>query len=320
MEKPLNKLDVKHISEPTNEILNYIDNRRKGIVKSLKTRWRKFNNVCMGGIEPNTIITIAGISGSGKSAFANSLETDLFDLNPNKEFIVLSFSFEMVSSKQVGRKLSYKTRKTTSELYSAVPEQYKPSDEEFEKLKYYAEDIRRYPIFYVDRPGNVEQIRNTIIDFKKKIGDKWLIIMLDHTLLTRGKSGEKERETIADLQKLFMEAKKWGETTIIQLSQLNRNIETAERINNLTLHYPTRADLFGSDSVYHASDIVIVLHRPEILQIDKYGRNELPVKDLVYAHIIKNREGEAKILVFKNNLKYNSIEETTLSQVYDQIN
>lgn len=65
METQLNKLDIKHISEPTKEILEYIDNRRKGVVKSLKTRWRKFNNACMGGIEPNTIITVAGISGSG---------------------------------------------------------------------------------------------------------------------------------------------------------------------------------------------------------------------------------------------------------------
>jgi hypothetical protein len=53
-------LKYRHIKEPTEEIVEYIDKRRKGITKSLSTRWSKFNNICMGGIEPNTIYTIAG--------------------------------------------------------------------------------------------------------------------------------------------------------------------------------------------------------------------------------------------------------------------
>ena len=91
MEPPLNKLEYVHIETPTREILKYIDNRRKGIVRSLRTKWKKFNRQCMGGIEPNTIYTIAGVSGSGKSSFANSMETDLFDLNSREDFVVLSF-------------------------------------------------------------------------------------------------------------------------------------------------------------------------------------------------------------------------------------
>jgi ABC-type multidrug transport system fused ATPase/permease subunit len=96
MEQPSNKVLVyRHIKEPANEILRYIDDRRKGIVYSLKTRWPKFNKQCMGGIEPNAIYTVAGISGSGKSSFVNALETDLFDLNPKANFVVLSFNFEI---------------------------------------------------------------------------------------------------------------------------------------------------------------------------------------------------------------------------------
>lgn len=68
-------LTYKHISHSTDDIVEYISNRRKGIVKSLKTRWEKFNSVCMGGIEPNVIITIAGISGSGDKIFLNINET-----------------------------------------------------------------------------------------------------------------------------------------------------------------------------------------------------------------------------------------------------
>ena len=53
------------------EAINYIGGRREHNIVSLKTRWNKFNKQCMGGIEPNTVYTIAGISGSGNKSFGN---------------------------------------------------------------------------------------------------------------------------------------------------------------------------------------------------------------------------------------------------------
>jgi replicative DNA helicase len=304
-----NVLEYRHIVEPTKEILVYMNDRRKGIISSLRTRWKKFNDQCMGGIEPNVLITVAGISGSGKSAFVNSLETDLFDLNPKANFVVLSFSFEMISAKNVGRKISYGMQKTTQELYSGT--QSNLSDEDYKKAVQIAEKIKEYPIYYVDTPGTVEEIRATIDAFSAEsfVKGRWLIIMLDHTLLTRGKSGEEERIVLFNLQRLFMEVKKRNRNTIIQLSQMNRSIETAERISNSQLHFPLRSDLFGADVIYQCSDYVFVLHRPETLGIKAYGPNMWPVTNMIYLHIVKNREGEPKILQFKNNLKFNSIDD-----------
>jgi replicative DNA helicase len=304
-------LTYRHISHPTDEILTYIDNRRKGIVKSLKTRWEKFNKVCMGGIESNVIITIAGISGAGKSSLVNSLESDLIDLNPTDDVVVLSFSFEMISSRQIGRKLSYKLTKTTSELYSTSPNNEELTDKDMDNIVEESRLIKQYPIYYVDSPGTVDEIRETIMQFSElpQVKGKWLIIILDHVLLTKGKTGESERQILTDLQRMFMEIKKYNRNTIIQLSQMNREIEDKERITNPTLHFPTRRDLFGSDSIFQTSDYVIVIHRPELLGIKAYSINNWPVKDKIYLHILKNREGEPKILSFINNLKFNRIDE-----------
>ena len=52
-----------HSSSDIREIVEYIKDRSKGVSESLKTKWGKFNKLCMGGIEPNTIYTIAGVSG-----------------------------------------------------------------------------------------------------------------------------------------------------------------------------------------------------------------------------------------------------------------
>jgi replicative DNA helicase len=299
-----------HIATAADEIISYMDKRRRGKIKSLKTKWERFNNQCMGGIEPNSIYTFAGISGSGKSAFLNTLETDLFECNPEVDFVVLSFNFEMLSSRQVGRKLSNKLNKTTQQLYSGLSSE-KLSKEELDKASEEVEKIKKLPIYYVDLPGNVDDIRETIMEFSKLefVKNKWLIITLDHTLLTKGRSGEKEREILANLQYMFMEIKKFAQNTIIQLSQMNREIESTDRLNNPSMHFPTRRDIFGGESVFQASDYVIVVHRPELLLLKVYGPAAWPVANRVYMHFLKNREGELKVLTFTNDLKYNRIED-----------
>ena len=301
-----NHSTYKHISKATDEIVNYIQDRKDNKIKSLRTRWHKFNRLCMGGIEPNAIYTFTGISGSGKSSMVNTLETDLVDLNPKENIVVLSFNYEMLSSKQVGRKLSYKLRQTTSDLYSATTSINETLMDEIKKA---AEKFKYYPVYYVDEPQNLVDMENTISYFLNTIAkDKWLVVILDHALLIKS-SGDSERQTISDIQKLFMRMKKIGRTSILQISQMNRNIEAPERINNQALHYPMRSDISTSDSIFQASDYVFVIHRPEILGLNEYGIYGLPTKDFVYLHCLKNRDGEVKTLKFVNDLKYNNLKE-----------
>jgi replicative DNA helicase len=221
----------------------------------------------------------------------------------------------MLSSKQVGRKISSKLNKTTQELYSGDTNN-KLGNEDLNKVIEVSKEIKKYPIYYVDVPGNVDDIRQTIMSFSEEefAKGKWLIIILDHTLLTKGKSGSSERETLFDLQRMFMEIKKYNRNTVIQISQMNRDIEDKDRITNTSMHFPMRKDIFGGDSIFQSSDYVMVIHRPEILGIRVYGPSAWPTENYVYLHVLKNREGELRILQFWNNLKYNRIEDISPQQ------
>ena len=107
------------------------------------------------------------------------------------------------------------------------------------------------------------QVLLTIDYFHETIAkDKWLIVILDHALLVEG---DTERGTIVDLQKMFIRKKKLSNTSIIQISQMNRNIELPDRINNPSMHFPLRSDLAASDAIFQASDYVLALSRPELL-------------------------------------------------------
>jgi replicative DNA helicase len=291
------------------EAINYIAGRREHSITSLKTRWVKFNKQCMGGIEPNTVYTIAGISGSGKSSMANLIQTDLIDLNPNEDIIVLTFSLEMVGFRQVGRTLSNKLRRTTSTLYSSETDL---DDETFRKVIDVSNKLKEYPIYFVDNPGTPMQVDAIIKWFYNeyvKGTNKHFIIIYDHALLT--KQVGSVIETVSELERVFIQAKKLPLTSVIQLAQMNRNIEQPERINNPLSHYPMRSDLSSSDAIFQASDYVLVIHRPEILNIQEYGPNHLPVQNKVYVHMLKNRDaGKPCILEFENDLMYNNLIES----------
>ena len=307
MEQNLSK--VRPMSVVAQEAINYVRGRREHNVVSLKTRWAKFNKQCMGGIEPNTVYTIAGISGSGKSSFVNELTSDIIDLNPNEDIIILNFSLEMVGFRQVGRMLSNRLRITTSTLYSSETDL---DEDTFRKVVSVSNQLKEYPVYFVDDPGTPLEVDNIIRNFYNtyvKGSKKHFIIIYDHTLLTKHIGSA--IETAAELERVFIQAKKLPLTSVIQIAQMNRNIESSERINNPLSHYPMRSDLSSSDAMFQASDYVLVMHRPEILNIQEYGPNRLPTQNKVYMHMLKNRDaGKPCILEFENDLMYNNLIES----------
>ena len=312
------RLQYTSIKKATFDATQYIENRRKGLIKSLRTPWSKYNHVSMDGIEWNTIHTIAGMSGSGKTAIINQLETELFRLNTDEKFAVLSFNFEMLARQLISRKFSNALNTTTRKLHSGI-EGYSLSDAAYYKVLSTGKELSQLPIWYVEMPGNVELIKNTIEHFvtSAENKDRGVVVMLDHTILVRGKAGELERLILVELMVMANSLKKKYKIAFVFLSQLNREIEQADRVVEPSQQFPKKKDLFGGDSVYMFSDLVMVSMNPEQLGLETYGPKSWPTKDALFWHFLKVREGKPCIAKMKNELMYNRVVDYTVENVYE---
>lgn len=335
MEKPSAKiLTIKDANTVATETAQYLADRKSGKETSLKVGAKKINDTFMDGFDWGRITTIGGLSGSGKSTLARQFIKEMIELNPKESFDVLSFQFEMLGVDEMARDLSSKMKKTIKELYSASGTL---SDADLAMANRHLELMKKHPIYVVDNLGTVNEIKDTIMYYvstNKLIERKrGLIVTLDHTLLVRSTENQTEKQTLDELMHTLVLLKKFFTSIGLKimffvLSQLNRDIESADRVINPKLHYPTKNDLFGASSVYHSSDYVIIMHQPALIEGlgNWYGPartgypNGLPVfnpsnsnQPMIYLHVIKERFGNRGVLAMLNDLGTARITEYSLN-------
>lgn len=306
-----------HISDAVAQNKKYVDDRREGRIKSLKTKFHKLNSQLSGGIELNTIIGIAAMSGAGKSTIAKVIRDAISTMNTDMPIQQLLFNLEMLCHQQVARSVVTKTNTPLRKLYSV---DHRLSDEEFQNLDSYYEELAKRDIFFVETTGNALQIAKTIYGmwFDHCRGtNKVLVYEIDHALLTEGEEGaqgSEEKKKIDALMFQLMKVKKLiaaekGMSVGIVLSQMNREIESDLRKTVDTLHRPSQKDLFGASSIMQVCDYVLFNHIPARLGLPYYTNNKYPVRyrvptgnpekgkeykvyDIPYFELIKNRSGQ----------------------------
>jgi replicative DNA helicase len=211
------------------------------------------------------------MSGGGKSITLELIKENIIHLNADEDFDILSFDLEMPAQDQALRLISNKLSISREQLLSL---ETPLEDKLLETVLKSSESIKNRPVYVVETPGTSTEIHSTIMDFviTRQLADRkrGLIVTIDHTLLTKGQAGEGEKEIIDNLCKMFVHLKKECinmkvKIIIIMLSQLNRDIESKERVLNSKLHYPSKNDLFAASSVYYSSDYVLVTHKPSLI-------------------------------------------------------
>lgn len=298
----------KHISEIHKDAIKYMEDRRDGIIKSIETPWKKFNDAGIGGLEWGSITTIAARPGGAKTLTVNQITRNAHKLNPTQDFAVLDFQFEM-SSKTTGvREFSSILKKSYKDLLSV---NQKISDEDIAKAWAHSKNSIKREIYQIDTPMTVSQMRRTIIEFYNFI-KKPFMVTLDHSVLIKKDASEKDiYETLYALGEMLTELKKALPVMFIILTQMNRSIEDQTRkIPGTAGNYPTSGDVFGADALLQHSDLLVVINRPSLYNMDVYGPEQFEVDDkLIVMHFLKTRNGDNRMCFFEAQFEHMNIAE-----------
>jgi replicative DNA helicase len=284
-----------------NEALKYIKSRQLGQDKSIYTPWPKFNDATVDGLEWNSLTVIAARPGSGKTLIKDQIIRESFNLNPNDDYRVLEFQFEMVGRNSAIREFTSVTGKSYKELTSASGS--KVLDSTINQCYEYAKKRVKYPIDIIGTPLTVNQMREQVDMYMNYHKGKKTIITLDHTLLVKKAPYQKDRlDTLFELGEFFTQCKRDYPCLFITLSQLNRNVEDPERaIDGKYGNYITEQDIFGSDAMLQHADNLIGINRPAHRKIRFYGPDRYIIEDdsVLVFHFLKARNGDTRISFFK---------------------
>ena len=304
----------------------YIRKRASGELVFLNTCYDRLNKALM--LEPNTILTISGLSGGGKSTLSKRISNSIHEnlMKAGHSSFGLSFNFEMLAQKTIGREIANMGKISLQELYSS---EHPLAASKMEMIfKKYHSQLFDYPLLYVEEPQDHKVIGNTIYYYWKELckEGEYLIVEIDHAVITKGLTGDNQKDKVDNLMETLNGVKKkiayeGGNVFFIVLSQMNRDIKKIERIQIPNMHYPISSDLMASSSCEFFSDYIMFTHMPAKLNLKGYTDHNFPIRlnsgddeiEFIYWHIVKNREGiPDQIIPMLNNLKYFDFAEVDL--------
>jgi RecA/RadA recombinase len=301
------------------ESLEYLDGRMQGTIKSLRTPWPKVNDATTDGLEWNSMTTIAGRPGSGKTLIKDMIVRNVFDLNPGEDFRVLEFQLEMVARVSAIREYSSILGKSYKYLCSADTKLGKLSPADYQACIDYARKRVKYPIDIVEEPPTVLEFIDIVreyMEFHSFILDrerqgkivpcktyKKTLITLDHSMLPKKGENEKTKtDMLYNLGEAITLLKRQYPIAFIILSQLGRGVDLPERSEQGKYgNYILESDVFGGDALVQHTDTLIGLNRPAKQKIRYYGPDRYMIADetVLVMHFLKCRNGDNRMSFFK---------------------
>jgi replicative DNA helicase len=276
--------------------LKYINDRRKGRIKSLKTPWDAINNATIGGIEWGSLVTIGARPAAGKTMFISHILRESKRLNPDQDFSILEFQFEMGDE-------SYAAREYAAQVamdYNVVLSSKKQLDNfAFQQMENYlkdAEELEKLGIqrIRIKKPLTSADMKKAIHHYFNELGGKPMIVTIDHSWLVKKAADEREKlQTLYNIADMLIDVKRDLPVIVIILTQLNRTMEDVSRRTPGTIaNYPSSSDIFGGDALMQGSDLVFAISRPFTLNIEDYGPEHYQAnKENVFLHLLKLRNG-----------------------------
>jgi replicative DNA helicase len=303
----------RHISETFDQAIDIMKRRKSGELRSIRTPWKSFNDVGLLGMDWHTMWTICARPGVGKTLVSQQITSNAHRLNPEQDFDVLNFNFEMPGHGLAMRELSSRLKKTTHYLQSA-DEFHELSEVDLSLAEAHARSTRHRNEFIVDVAQSPTALKKTILDFYGA-RRKPILMTIDHSLLVPRDATDKDKmDTLFSLGAMITELKRKYPFIFIVLSQLNRSIDEAHRHDKPGSHgnYPNEADVYGSDAMLQFSDVLMAMNRPAKYHLELYGPELFQISDpnLIAFHFMKVRNGSTRISFYRAEYELMTIHES----------
>ena len=251
---------------------------------------REWLDEIFGGLMPMDIVTIAGMSGGGKSFELQRIKNFVMDVGNNpkaKDFIWLDNSLEMKMISNIIRDLNLKLKKSKKKI---LTEEFTP-EEKLLVNDYYknSTDSRYYINEEAVIPSQFEQETRVFLELHKDA--EAVFISIDHIALQRDKNGNKKATVDEIVEAINRMKKDYPNSYWILLSQLNRNILDRIREKDIAA-MPNRGDVFQSDSMFFISDYLYVCHNPHRLGINQFSKVNMEIYDYLEKHFLEENKGK----------------------------
>jgi replicative DNA helicase len=223
------------------------------------------------GLHPGQMVTVAGRPGSGKSTLALDFARAAAVKNQKATAI---FSLEMGRLEIMMRLFSAEAGVRLNNMRSGHM-----SDTDWRRLALRSSELADAPLFIDDSPNlTMMEIRSKARRLKQRHGLS--LVVIDYLqLMTSGKRVESRQQEVSEFSRSMKLLAKELDIPVVALSQLNRGPEQR------TDKKPMLADLRESGSIEQDSDVVLLVHRPDLYEPETERAGEA---DLIIA---KHRNG-----------------------------
>ena len=223
------------------------------------------------GLHPGQMITVAGRPGSGKSTLALDMARSAAVKNGKPTVI---FSLEMSKIEIMMRMFSAEATVSLANMRSGHM-----SDQDWTRLARRSSELAEAPLFIDDSPNlTMMEIRAKARRLKQR-HDLQMVVIDYLQLMTSGKRVESRQQEVSEFSRATKLLAKELEVPVVVLSQLNRGPEQR------TDKKPMLSDLRESGSIEQDSDVVLLVHRPDLYEPETERAGEA---DLILA---KHRNG-----------------------------
>ena len=242
------------------------------------------------GFQPEQLVIVAARPSMGKTALALNICDHAAVTNKTP---VLFVSLEMGRLELAERLLCARSRVDGHKLRTGQ----NLGTRELTLLGKGFDELRHAPLFIDDTPlRNMLQI--TANARRLKLRENLGLIVVDYIqLIDSDDSRDSRQEQIAKISRRLKTLARELEVPVIALSQLNRAVENRED------RKPRLSDLRESGAIEQDADLVLMLHRPEVLRPERPARHRR-------ADLAKNRNGPigtVKLTFLKNITRFENL-------------